>query len=62
MDINDMRSAITVLAFLSFIGIVIWAWSGKRKAAFDEAARLPLEDDDAHMLRHAAAAGRNKGE
>jgi cytochrome c oxidase cbb3-type subunit 4 len=62
MDINDMRSAITVLAFLSFIGIVIWAWSGKRKAAFDEAARLPLEDDDAHMPRRAAAAGGNKGE
>lgn len=61
MDINDMRSVITVLAFVSFIGIVIWAWSGKRKAAFDEAARLPLEDDDAHMLRRAAA-GRNKGE
>jgi len=62
MDINDMRSAITVLAFLSFVGIVIWAWSGKRKAAFEEAARLPLEDDDAHMLRRAVAAGRNKGE
>ncbi len=54
MDINDMRSVLTVLAFASFIGIVVWAWSGKRKAAFDEAARLPLEDDDAHMLRRAA--------
>ena len=62
MDINDIRSALTVLAFASFIGIVIWAWSGRRKAAFDEAARLPLEDDDAHMLRHASAAGDNKGE
>lgn len=29
-----------------FLGIVAWAWSGKRKAQFDEAARLPLEDDD----------------
>ena len=41
---------------------VIWAWSGKRKAAFDEAARLPLEDDDAHMLRRASTAGGKKGE
>jgi len=29
-----------------FIGIVIWAWSGKRKGDFDEAARIPLDDDE----------------
>jgi len=29
-----------------FIGIIVWAWSGKRKKAFDEAARIPLEDGD----------------
>ena len=44
--INDMRVAITVASFLVFIGIVIWAWSGQRKRKFDEAARLPLEEDD----------------
>jgi cytochrome c oxidase cbb3-type subunit IV len=37
----------TVVLLVVFIGIVIWAWSGKRKHAFDEAARIPLEDDDA---------------
>jgi len=47
MDINDLRSLGTVLAFLAFVGIIAWAWSGKRKQAYDEAARLPLEDDDA---------------
>jgi cytochrome c oxidase cbb3-type subunit 4 len=62
MDINDMRSVITVLAFVSFIGIVLWAWSGKRKAAFDEAARLPLDDDDPHRARRAPATGGKKGE
>ena len=36
----------TVIVLILFIGIVIWAWSGKRKRAFDEAARIPLEDDD----------------
>ncbi len=46
MDINDLRSLGTVLAFLAFIGIVAWAWSGKRKQSYEEAARLPLEDDD----------------
>lgn len=47
MDINDLRSLTTVLAFVTFIGIVAWAWSGRQKAAFEEAARLPLEEDEA---------------
>ncbi len=45
MDINDLRSIFTVLVFGAFIGIVAWAYSSKRKQAFDEAARLPLDDD-----------------
>jgi cytochrome c oxidase cbb3-type subunit 4 len=45
MDVNDLRSIITVACFLLFVGIVCWAWSGKRKADFDAAARLPLDDD-----------------
>jgi cytochrome c oxidase cbb3-type subunit 4 len=35
----------TVLLVMVFIGIVAWAWHGNRKQAFDEAARLPLDDD-----------------
>ena len=35
----------TVVVMVIFLGIVVWAWSDKRKARFDEAARLPLEDD-----------------
>jgi cytochrome c oxidase cbb3-type subunit 4 len=45
MDINDLRSALTVLSLLLFIGIVWWAYSDRRKKAYDEAARLPLDDD-----------------
>ncbi|MDO9450109.1 MAG: cbb3-type cytochrome c oxidase subunit 3 [Rugosibacter sp.] len=45
MDINDLRSAITVLSFLVFIGIVWWAYSDRRKTDYEEAARLPLDDD-----------------
>jgi len=30
-----------------FIGIVLWAWSGKRKQSFDEAANIPFHEDDA---------------
>ena len=45
MDINDLRAGITVLTFVLFIGIVWWAYSDRRKIAFDEAARIPLDDD-----------------
>jgi cytochrome c oxidase cbb3-type subunit 4 len=34
-----------VLAFIAFIGIVWWAYSDRRKATYDEAAMLPLDDD-----------------
>jgi cytochrome c oxidase cbb3-type subunit 4 len=45
MDINDLRTIFTVLAFVGFVGIVWWAYSGKRKASFDEAAKLALSED-----------------
>jgi cytochrome c oxidase cbb3-type subunit 4 len=46
MDINDLRSLFTVLVFLAFIGIVVWAYSAKRKQSFDAAARAPLDEQD----------------
>ena len=46
MDINDLRSMITVVSLVTFVGIVGWAYSGKRKAAFEEAALLPFSDDE----------------
>ena len=35
----------TVIVFIVFIGIVLWAYSGRRKEDFDEASRLALDDD-----------------
>lgn len=46
MDINDLRTLITVMGFLCFLGICAWAYSGHAKKGFNEAARLPLTDDD----------------
>lgn len=46
MDINSIRSLVTVLSLVAFLGIVLWAWSAKRKPAFDEAAQLPFADDE----------------
>ena len=48
MDINDFRSLQTVVAFIAFVGIVVWAWSKKRKKSFDDAANLPFADENQH--------------
>jgi cytochrome c oxidase cbb3-type subunit 4 len=46
MDLlNDLRAAITVIAFATFLGIVFWAYDGRRKEAFERAARMALDDD-----------------
>lgn len=47
MDLPTLRGLVTLVLMLAFIGIVIWAWSGKRKKDFEQAARLPLEDEPA---------------
>ncbi|HEY5634021.1 MAG TPA: cbb3-type cytochrome c oxidase subunit 3 [Burkholderiaceae bacterium] len=46
MDVNDLRSAITLLSLLAFVGIVVWAYGARRKDRFDEAANLPFADDE----------------
>jgi cytochrome c oxidase cbb3-type subunit 4 len=44
MDLDLLRSAATLLSFLAFAGIVAWALSPRKKAAFAEAERLPFLD------------------
>lgn len=46
MDINTLRSVVTVAALVCFVGIVGWAWSRRNAARFEEAARLPFEHQD----------------
>ena len=44
-DYSTFSSVMTVVMLVVFLGIVAWAYSGKRRAQFDEAARVPFEDD-----------------
>ena len=46
MDQNDLRLLITLLSFAVFVGIVAWAWNGRQRARFEEAANLPFLDND----------------
>jgi cytochrome c oxidase cbb3-type subunit 4 len=50
MNIESIAGIVTtVVSFVAFIGIVLWAWSGRRREAFEEAANAPfaLPDDGA---------------
>ena len=38
--------SVTAILLVCFIGGWIWAWSPKRKRDFEDAARLPLEDEE----------------
>jgi cytochrome c oxidase cbb3-type subunit IV len=43
-DINFVRSVITVLSFVSFLGIVWWAYHKRSKKEFALAEQLPFAD------------------
>lgn len=44
-DINTLRSIATVASFITFIGILAWAYSRQNATDFEEASRLPFEQD-----------------
>ena len=46
MDIVSLiGSTTTVVSFVAFVGVVVWAYSGRRKRAFDDAANAPFALD-----------------
>jgi cytochrome c oxidase cbb3-type subunit 4 len=57
MDINDLRSAITVLSLLLFIALMAWTWRPRARGEHEAAARLPF-DGEAHEGDRATGSGR----
>jgi len=45
MDQGTWEGIGTLLAMLAFIAVTVWAYSGRNKSRFDEAAMLPFADD-----------------
>ena len=46
-----LSSTVTVVSFALFVGIVIWALNGRRRAAFAQAANAPFalpDEDETH--------------
>ena len=58
MEINILRSAVTVVSLLLFLALVAWTWSRHRRAAFDAAAQLPFLDS----MDSAAAQGERRAQ
>ena len=46
MDIIEIRSWFTVVMIITFVSIVVWAWSKKRVKDFNEAAHMPLDEPE----------------
>ncbi len=49
MSYDDIRGVATLLAMLAFLGVVVWAWSSKRKQSFSEAANQLFDEDEEQM-------------
>lgn len=43
--INLLRIFFTVLCFVLFVAIVIWAWRNRNSAQFKEAQNVPFDQD-----------------
>jgi cytochrome c oxidase cbb3-type subunit 4 len=43
MDINFLRSALTVIALAAFLGVVWWAYGPSRRRRFERDALLPFD-------------------
>jgi cytochrome c oxidase cbb3-type subunit 4 len=44
--VSDARRVVTRACMVTFIGIVIWAYSSRRAQDFEEAAMLPFADEE----------------
>ena len=47
VDQGTLQGIGTLLALLAFLGVCAWAYSGRKKKDFDEAAQLPFTDESA---------------
>jgi cytochrome c oxidase cbb3-type subunit 4 len=45
MDAGTLSSVLTVVFFVLFIAIVWWAYSRNNKEKFEDAARLPFQEE-----------------
>ena len=44
MNFGFLSGVVTLVWFLAFIGLCLWAWSRRRQRDFAAAARMPLDE------------------
>jgi cbb3-type cytochrome oxidase subunit 3 len=49
MDVNTLRIAVTLVTFIAFIGIVVWAYWPSRRKDLEQQGRSILEDNAGEM-------------
>jgi cytochrome c oxidase cbb3-type subunit 4 len=47
---DSASSVMTVVSFITFVGILWWTFISRRSSDFDAAAQLPFADDDAQLI------------
>lgn len=63
MDMNDLRSIVTVVSFMTFLGIVWWAYGVKtNRQRFEEAANLPFSDEEQELIETGRVDSHAQGE
>ena len=45
MDVNELRTALLLICFFVYLGIVWWAYSKRNLQRHDSAANLPFADE-----------------
>ncbi len=50
MDQGTIGSIFTVVVFVCFVGVCLWAFSSRNKKSFDEAANLVFDDEEKKNL------------
>jgi len=45
MSSGALSGVVTAILIVLFVGVWVWAWSSRRRAQFEQMARLPLEED-----------------
>jgi len=55
-----IRGLGTLVIFIAFVGMLLWVFSSKRKKDFEQAAMLPLVDDDAELAEQQQTKNQDK--
>lgn len=52
MDVNELRSIVTVVSFVLFLALVVLTWRKRNRRDHDAAAMLPFADDVNEPTNH----------